>query len=43
MGMLGMFGGFGGCFDLSSYKFKELVLVLGMDGVGIKLFLVIEE
>ena len=35
-GTLGMLGGFGGCFDLSSYKLKEPVLVSGTDGVGTK-------
>lgn len=32
-------GGFGGCFDLSQYNFKEPVLVSGTDCVGTKLMI----
>lgn len=42
LGVMGVFGLFGGMFDLSSLYLKEFVFVFGMDGVGIKLFLVIE-
>lgn len=41
-GVLGHLGGFGGCFDLSGFHFKEPVLVSGTDGVGTKLMLAIE-
>ncbi|MGX7172901.1 phosphoribosylformylglycinamidine cyclo-ligase [Enterococcus ratti] len=42
LGVMGALGGFGGCFDLSSFKLKEPVLVSGTDGVGTKLLIAIE-
>ncbi|RBT48586.1 phosphoribosylformylglycinamidine cyclo-ligase [Enterococcus hirae] len=42
LGVMGALGGFGGCFDLSSYQLKEPVLVSGTDGVGTKLLVAIE-
>lgn len=35
--VLGSVGGFGGLFELSSFKYEEPVLVSGTDGVGTKL------
>lgn len=37
--VLGGLGGFGGLFDLSSFSYKEPVLVSGTDGVGTKLLI----
>lgn len=37
--VLGGLGSFGGLFDLSSFQYKEPVLVSGTDGVGTKLML----
>lgn len=42
LGVMGALGGFGGCFDLSSFQLKEPVLVSGTDGVGTKLMVAIE-
>jgi phosphoribosylformylglycinamidine cyclo-ligase len=36
-GILGGIGGFGGCFSLKPYGFRDPVLVAGADGVGTKL------
>jgi len=42
-GVLGGIGGFGGCFDLSQFHYKNPVLVSSTDGVGTKLRLAIES
>lgn len=42
-GVLGGIGGFGGCFDLSQFQYKNPVLVSSTDGVGTKLRLAIES
>ncbi|MFC0361167.1 phosphoribosylformylglycinamidine cyclo-ligase [Enterococcus canintestini] len=43
LGVMGALGGFGGCFDLSSLKIKEPVLISGTDGVGTKLMVAFKE
>src|SRR5690625_4900087 len=40
--VLGGIGAFAGMFDLSSFSYKEPVLVSGTDGVGTKLMLAFE-
>ncbi|MGE5542248.1 MAG: phosphoribosylformylglycinamidine cyclo-ligase, partial [Bacillota bacterium] len=41
-GVLSDIGGFGGCFSLKPYGFKNAVLVAGADGVGTKLKIAFE-
>lgn len=41
-GVLGGLGGFGGCFDLSTFRYEKPVLVASTDGVGTKLRLAID-
>lgn len=41
-GVLGNLGGFGGCFDISNFRFTHPVLVSATDGVGTKLKLAIQ-